>query len=61
MFAKIKKFFSDVWIELKKVSWPTKKELKDSTIVVLVAVAMLGLFIGVIDQISSLLIRLILN
>ncbi len=35
--------------ELKKASWPTKTELRDSTIVVLIATAILGFYIALID------------
>ena len=35
--------------ELKKASWPTATELRDSTIVVIVASALLGLFTAVSD------------
>lgn len=36
-------------IELRKASWPTRKELREYTIVVLIGVAILGAFIGVSD------------
>ncbi len=35
--------------ELKKASWPSKIELRDSTIVVLIATAILGTYIALID------------
>ena len=35
--------------ELKKASWPTKTELRDSTIIVLIATAILGSYISLID------------
>ena len=35
--------------ELKKASWPTKTELRDSTVVVLIATALLGSFIALTD------------
>lgn len=61
MFLKIKDFFNGVWIELRKVSWPTKKELLDSTIVVIVSVMILGVYIAAVDQVSSILIKVILQ
>ena len=61
MFLKIKNFFDGVWIELKKVSWPTPTELRDSTVVVVVSVIILGVFIAVVDQLSSAIVRLILR
>jgi preprotein translocase subunit SecE len=36
--------------ELKKCSWPTWIELRGSTILVIVTVALLGLFIFIVDQ-----------
>jgi len=35
--------------ELKKASWPSKTELRDSTIVVLLATVLLGSFIALTD------------
>jgi preprotein translocase subunit SecE len=35
--------------ELKKATWPSKVELRDSTIVVLLATAILGTYIALID------------
>ena len=61
MINKIRSFFTGVWIELKKVSWPTKKELFDSTIVVIVSVLILGVFLAVVDQVSTQFIRIILS
>ena len=49
----IRKFITEVVSELKKVSWTTRKDLIDSTWVVLVSSACLGLFIGVIDFVLS--------
>jgi preprotein translocase subunit SecE len=37
--------------ELKKCTWPTVEELKGSTVVVMVAIALLGVFTVVVDQI----------
>ena len=49
----IKKFILEALSELKKVSWTTRKDLIDSTTVVLVSSAFLGLYIGVIDYLLS--------
>ena len=42
---KIKKFFSDVKIEMKKVSWPTWVELKGSTFVVISFAIIISIFL----------------
>ena len=49
----IKKFITEALTELKKVSWTTRKDLLDSTWVVLVSSALLGLYIGVVDFILA--------
>ena len=37
--------------ELKKCSWPTWIELRGSTILIIVTVALLGVFVVIVDQI----------
>ena len=61
MFQKIMKFFSEVRIELRKVTWPTREELKGSTKIVIIATFVVTLFIGFIDQILTLIIRRLLG
>jgi preprotein translocase subunit SecE len=48
-FRSARLFFSELVGELQKASWPTKSELKDSTIVVIVACLLLGLFTSISD------------
>jgi preprotein translocase subunit SecE len=50
MKEKIIQFFDDVVKEMKKVTWPTKEELKDSTSVVLVVCLIIALFTYVVDM-----------
>ena len=54
MFA----FFADSWSELKKVRWPTRKELISYTIVVLSTVTFVTLYFYGIDMGLSELIEL---
>jgi preprotein translocase SecE subunit len=44
---------------MKKVTWPTKRELKDATRVVIVASILLTAFIGVIDQVLSTIVKFV--
>ncbi len=59
MIEKLKKYFLETRTEIKKVTWPTKDELKESTRVVVVATIVLTGFIGVVDQILSRIVTLI--
>ena len=61
MITKIIQFIREAKVELKKVNWPTRKELIDSTKVVLIASILLVLFIGAIDYVLSKLINILLG
>jgi preprotein translocase subunit SecE len=43
------RFFRETFEELRKVSWPTPAELYRYTLIVIVTVAVLAAFVGVID------------
>lgn len=58
---RITKFFPEVAREMRKVSWPKRKELTRYTIIVLVTVIFVALFFAVIDLGISNLIRFILE
>ena len=47
------RFIRDVRVELSKVTWPTRNELLLSTVVVLVAVAIAGIYTGVLDWVFA--------
>ncbi|MDT8862306.1 preprotein translocase subunit SecE [Alkalihalobacillus sp. MEB130] len=55
------KFFRDVVQEMKRVSWPTRKELTRYTWVVLGTVAFISVFFFVVDYGISELVRLLLG
>jgi preprotein translocase subunit SecE len=50
MKEKIINFFNDVAKEMKKVTWPTKEELKESTVIVIVLCLILALFTYFVDM-----------
>ncbi len=57
MVAQIKKFTNEVTAELKKVSWPTRQQLKESTIVVLVVTALITLFTFIVDEVMAVVMK----
>ncbi|UCF04368.1 MAG: preprotein translocase subunit SecE [bacterium] len=61
MIEKIRNFFSETKIEMRKVTWPTREELKGSTKIVIIATFVVTIFIGMIDQILTLIIRRLLG
>ena len=54
-------FANEVAIELRKVSWPTAKETRQSTIVVIVCVVVVSVILGSFDLIWSKLIKFLLT
>jgi len=61
MLGKIQGFLSEVVVELKKVSWPTRAELYEATWIVIASTFFLGLFIGATDFVLSRLLGLIIR
>ncbi len=61
MFEKMRKYLSEIVAEMKKVTWPTREELKESTKLVIIATFVVTLFVGLVDQILSLIIRRLLG
>ncbi len=61
MYEKIKTFLSETRAEMRKVTWPTRDELIESTKIVIIATFVITLFIGFIDQILTLIIRRLLG
>ena len=53
MILKAKEFLSDVVVEVKKVTWPSKKEAIGGTMVVLVLVFLMAIYLGLVDTILS--------
>jgi len=43
-------YIRDVRVEMSKVSWPSRRELRDSTLVVIVMVFIVAIFIGIVDR-----------
>jgi len=48
-----KSFMQDVRTEMKHVSYPSRKEVQGTTIVVLITVALFGMFFYIVDLIFS--------
>ena len=57
----ITRYFRETVGELRKVSWPTRREATSLTIVVLIVIALMSTFLGVLDFIYSRFFILILG
>ena len=54
-------FLREVKVELKKVTWPSRKQTLGSTLVVIILVMIISLFLGVVDVGLSGIIRVVLQ
>jgi len=61
MKEKITDFLNGVTKEMKKVTWPTKDELKESTTMVLASTVIISLFIFVVDAVFTKFLELLLG
>ncbi len=55
---RVTEFLREVMAEIKKVTWPSRPELVESTFVVIVSVFAVTIFIGAVDWVFNLLLRL---
>ncbi len=56
---RIRRFFDELWSELKKVSWPTRDQVRNLTVLVFAVSAAVGLFIAAWDFVFTEAVRLI--
>ncbi len=57
MISKALEFLSEVKVEVKKVTWPSRKEAMGGTAVVVVVVFLIALFLGIVDALLSKIIQ----
>ncbi len=60
-FKRIGRYFKNMWHELKKVTWPNRKDVLNYSLVVFVFMVIMGVIIGLIDFGSGALIDLIVS
>ena len=60
MFNKAINYLKDVRLEMSKVSWPSKDELIESTVIVLILSGILSIFMFIADTILTRAVQLIM-
>jgi preprotein translocase subunit SecE len=55
-FGRLAQFLRDVRAELKRVSWPTLNEVKNTTIITLIAVIFFAVYLFLVDRIWAFLL-----
>ncbi len=61
LWAKITSFLQEFKTEMKKVSWPSRKETGGTTAVVIVTVLVIVVFLGVVDFALGKIVQSVLN
>ena len=54
-------FLREVWVELKKVNWPQRKEVMGSTAVVILASFIVAFFLGAVDLVLQKVLALVIR
>jgi len=57
--SRLRRFIDEAWSELKKVSWPTREQVRNLTVLVFVISAAVGTYIAFFDALWSALLRFI--
>lgn len=61
MFGKLGGFIQETKQELNKVTWPSRNELLQATALVIFTTFILAFFVGIVDSILSVVMRVILG
>ena len=60
-FGAIARYFRELRSELKKVVWPTPKQVLKNTLIVIACILIVGAFIWVFDIVAEIVIELLIN
>ena len=60
MLERASEFVKEVRIESTKITWPTRAELRESTVVVVITVAIISVFIAIVDRVVGFLVSLLI-
>ena len=59
MLSRFRRFIDEAWSELKKVTWPTREQTRNLTVLVFAISLVVGVYITIFDTIFLTLIGLI--
>jgi preprotein translocase subunit SecE len=57
--TRIRRFIDEAWSELKKVTWPTREQVRNLTVLVFVISAVVGVYITVFDLAFTEVVRIL--
>jgi preprotein translocase subunit SecE len=59
--GRVKEFVQEVLVEFRKVTWPSRQELVNSTVVVIVVTVVIAFFLGAVDIVLARVVEWILS
>jgi preprotein translocase subunit SecE len=54
---RVVRYLREVWVELNRVEWPSRRELISMTIVVVVVLLVMAIYLGIFDYLYTVLIK----
>ncbi len=61
IIKKTQLFVEEVQVEMRRITWPDREQLRNATIVILIFVMILSIIIGIMDTTFSWLVRTIVG
>ena len=59
--TRLRRYFDEVWSELRKVSWPTREHVRNLTVLVFAISLVVGIYITILDAFFQNVIALIVG
>ena len=59
--SRLRRFIDEAWSELKKVSWPTREQVRNLTVLVFVVSFAVGAYITVLDTAFTQVVKLLVG
>ncbi len=57
--TRIRRYFDEVWSELRKVSWPNREQVRNLTVLVFAISLVVGIYITILDGVFQYLISVV--
>jgi len=61
MIKKLQEFLKEVYQEFRNVSWPNKDEIIGLTVAIIITTLLFGIYVGLVDRLLGVLVKLILS
>ncbi len=60
-WVRVREYISDVRVEMKRVTWPSKQEIYGTTVMVILTTFLFGIYFWVCDQVFSVTVSRLLH